>query len=199
MHVKTLIDPYTGEILSEVVDSDGDDQDDPSDRFLIDPSTGDMVYNTEPTSGQEEEQEVYVDVNYDEDEDDDGDEDEEVDHEVIDLTDDDSDDDDDDDDGDDPRPQGGARQQIPRYKKHLTKEQRAFVVTRILELNALDPGPKYATVRNEFGQKFRRPPPDVTSIRRIMKKFKDKHTLEDQHRGRSGRPRSVRNAVFDST
>ena len=71
-------------------------------------------------------------------------------------------------------------------------------MTRILELNALDPGPKYATVRNEFGQKFRRPPPDVTSIRRIMKKFKDKHTLEDQHRGRSGRPRSVRNAVVDN-
>ena len=67
LHVKTLIDPYTGEILSEVVDSDGDEENDPSDRFLIDPNTGDMVYNTDPTSGQEEEQEVYVDENNDED------------------------------------------------------------------------------------------------------------------------------------
>ena len=67
MHVKTIIDPYTGEILNEVDDSDGNEEDDPSDGFLIDPNTGEMINNSDPTSGQEEEQEVYVDENNDED------------------------------------------------------------------------------------------------------------------------------------
>ena len=69
----------------------------------------------------------------------------------------------------------------------LTVEQRTFVVQVYFEARSI------TEVKNRFHQRFRdRQPPSKSSIQKIIKKFQERGTVENQNAGRSGRNRTAR-------
>lgn len=73
----------------------------------------------------------------------------------------------------------------------FTNEQKSFIVTSFAQNSIYENIPQ--VVQHLFTQKFpgRRAPSRAT-IFRIVKKFEEHSTIENLHKGRSGRPRSVR-------
>ena len=68
----------------------------------------------------------------------------------------------------------------------LTTQQRIYVVTEFTRTNSI------TSVQRSFAAVFpgRRPPTDKT-IKKLMQKFQDRGTVENQNAGRSGRRRST--------
>ena len=75
---------------------------------------------------------------------------------------------------------------VPNDSREFTPAEKMFVC------NLKIAGEKYPSISNQFTQKFGKLPPSRSGVFRLVKKLKDKFTVLDLRKGRSGRKVTIR-------